>query len=375
VNLRLPKRAERKSPQPASWIAIACLAIAAIVVLDGRVTVLAQDSGANPPKIAADNGDDFDSGGDSIRVTGGVEGAPATPAAEAETAPSEVPPAPPAAAPKAVAAAPASSPAAAPPRAIAAAPASAPRTAASARPPRPMAAARPAVPASPPTVAAAPAFAPEEPGIPVATAPATSEEPAGGSSGSEEAAGSAPAKSKTEVASATPPSNGFPGSEFGANHGPIDIKSDTMALDYNGKAVMFTGHVRAIQAGGQLTSDKLKVAYGDNFHDVKQMFADGNVRISQGNRWETSDHAVLDQTKHTVVLTGSPVVHQGPDQITGKRITVHLDSGQSVVEGARAVIFPKGSSETAAGQKAPPTDGEAGQEPAPTDSEPGEHLP
>jgi lipopolysaccharide assembly outer membrane protein LptD (OstA) len=74
------------------------------------------------------------------------------------------------------------------------------------------------------------------------------------------------------------------------------------------------------------------------------MIADGNVRISQGTRWATGDHAVLDQTKHTVVLTGSPVVHDGEDQIAGTKITVHLDTNQSDVENARAVIYPKQTS-------------------------------
>jgi lipopolysaccharide transport protein LptA len=355
----------------ARWhgVATACLAIAAIVVLDGRVTVLAQSAGAHAPLVSANSGDDFDSGGDSIRVTGGVEGAPATPAAEAATAAPEVPPAPQAAAPKAVAGAPAPLPSLSapavpvPPRAVAAAPAAAPSLAASASVPRPVAG-RPAIPIPEPAVAEEPAFAPSEPAIPVATAPSAGETAGGAASGAGESAESAPAaKPNPEVASAAPPASGFPGSEFSANHGPIDIKSDSMALDYNGKSILFSGHVRAVQAGGQLTSDKLRVTYGDNFHDVKEMLADGNVRISQGSRWETSDHAVLDQTKHTVVLTGSPVVHQGPDQITGKRITVHLDTGQSVVEGARAVIFPKGG-ETAAGQQAAPPDGA-----------PGEHLP
>jgi lipopolysaccharide export system protein LptA len=70
-------------------------------------------------------------------------------------------------------------------------------------------------------------------------------------------------------------------------------------------------------------------------------YADGNVRISQGDRWATGDHAVLNQTAQTVVLTGSPVVHDGEDQITGSKITVYLKTGQSVVDHARTVIFPK----------------------------------
>lgn len=120
-------------------------------------------------------------------------------------------------------------------------------------------------------------------------------------------------------------------------------------MDYKDKSVLFTGHVRATQATGQLTSNQLRVNYGKNFHDVTEMIATGNVRISQGERWATGQHAVMDQVNHTVVLTGSPVVHDGPNEITGDRITVYLESGRSVVDHARAIIFPKGSKGASAG--------------------------
>jgi len=133
----------------------------------------------------------------------------------------------------------------------------------------------------------------------------------------------------------------FSSLQFSGNKGPIEIKSDALNLDYKGNVVTFRGHVRATQGEGSLTSDTLTVAYGKDFHEVKEMVADNNVRMSQGARWATGDHAVLDQAKHIVILTGSPVVHDGEDQVTGSKITVHLDTGKSEVEGARAVFFPK----------------------------------
>lgn len=132
----------------------------------------------------------------------------------------------------------------------------------------------------------------------------------------------------------------FSGLAFSGDHGPIDIRSDTLSLDYKHKLVKFQGHVRAEQAGTELSSDNLQVEYAKDFHEIERMIANGNVRISQGRRWATGDHAVLDQRAHTVVLTGSPVVHDGADKIAGRRITVYLNTGKSVVEGARAVIFP-----------------------------------
>lgn len=116
-----------------------------------------------------------------------------------------------------------------------------------------------------------------------------------------------------------------------------------MSFDQNKKTVLWLGHVHVVNGNSQVTSDSLQVNYGESFHDVKEMIADGNVRISQGTRWATGDHAVVDQTKHTVTLTGSPVVHDGEDQIAGTKITVHLDTNQSDVENARAVIYPKES--------------------------------
>jgi lipopolysaccharide transport protein LptA len=162
----------------------------------------------------------------------------------------------------------------------------------------------------------------------------------------EEAEPDAARSAPTEVAATSPRRGGFafPGIELSASGSPVDITSDRLSLDYEAKSVVFSGRVRAVQATGTITSDVLRVSYGESFNDVKEMVAEGNVRISQGTRWATGEHAVLDQTKRTVVLTGNPVVHDGRDQITGRKITVFLDSGRSVVEGARAVIFPRGSS-------------------------------
>jgi lipopolysaccharide transport protein LptA len=140
-----------------------------------------------------------------------------------------------------------------------------------------------------------------------------------------------------------PENSPFAGMNFGNQKGPTNIKSDSLNLDYQNKAILFTGHVHAVQAGGDLTSDTLKVQYGQDFNDIKMMYADGNVRMSQGTRWITSDHAVLDQTKHLLTFHGNPVAHDGEDQITGSTIRVDLVSGKSTVENPRVVIFPRES--------------------------------
>jgi lipopolysaccharide transport protein LptA len=150
-------------------------------------------------------------------------------------------------------------------------------------------------------------------------------------------------KEPTTMASNEPNQGAFPGMQFSSGKEPIHIAGNSMSVDQNKKSVLWSGRVHVNNGNSQVTSDTLRVNYGQDLHDVREMIADGNVRISQGTRWATGDHAVLDQTRHTVTLTGSPVVHDGEDQIAGTKITVHLDTNQSDVENARAVIYPKES--------------------------------
>jgi lipopolysaccharide export system protein LptA len=195
--------------------------------------------------------------------------------------------------------------------------------------PAPADSANPEPPAAPP-VSTTPevASAPAE----TAAAPHKAHRGASGSTGG----------GNTTVASNPPAQGGaFGGMQFGNSKAPINIKSNSMSLDYTNHSVLWTGEVRATQADAQLTSDQLRVNYLDkDFKQMKDMVADGNVRLSQGTRWATGKHGVMDQIKRTVVLTGSPVAHDGNDQITGCKITVYLDTSRSVVDCAHAVLFP-----------------------------------
>jgi lipopolysaccharide export system protein LptA len=144
--------------------------------------------------------------------------------------------------------------------------------------------------------------------------------------------------SKADAADNSP----FGGFQNRSNHGPINIKSDTMSYDYKHNVVVFSGKVHAVQADSELTSDMLHVQMNKQ-SQIQTMVADGNVRMSQGDRWATGDHAVLDENIHTLVLTGSPVVHDGKDQIAGTKITVFLQTNTSEVTDPKAVIFPRES--------------------------------
>ncbi|MGA8644561.1 LptA/OstA family protein, partial [Candidatus Binatus sp.] len=200
---------------------------------------------------------------------------------------------------------------------------------------------------------------PEPPAAPAAaTAPAVVSAPAEAAAAPHKmhrAASSGTAGGDNTTVASNPPAQqggAFGGMQFGNSKAPIYIKSKSMSLDYQNHSVLWVGDVHATQADSQLTSDQLRVNYFDkDFKQMKDMVADGNVRLSQGTRWATGQHGVMDQTKRTVILTGSPVAHDGNDQITGCKITVFLNTSQSVVDCAHAVLFPHSDASPGATQE------------------------
>lgn len=196
------------------------------------------------------------------------------------------------------------------------------------------------VPAAPPGKESSAATAN---GASVAAAPAAgSTAPSAGKGAEGQAAGGSAGASAGSQADTKGAANSSPFSTLASpSNGPIKIRSDSLSVDYKKNSALWRGHVHAVRADGELTSDTLQVFYGKDFHELQQMIASGNVRISRGTQWSLSDHAVLNEASQTVVLTGNPVVHDGNDQITGNKITVYLKTGESVVEGAKAVFFPR----------------------------------
>jgi lipopolysaccharide export system protein LptA len=152
------------------------------------------------------------------------------------------------------------------------------------------------------------------------------------------------------------------------NDQPITVTSRTLEYDYKQNVVVYRGDVRAEQGDVHLTSDELTIhlasaetpaekpatdAAGERAAgegtlggrvQLREIVATGNVRIDQGERWATGGRAVFDQTKRILLLTGDPVLHDGPNQIAGDRVVVYLDEDRSVVEGGqkrvKAVLFP-----------------------------------
>ncbi|HJW70989.1 MAG TPA: LptA/OstA family protein [Candidatus Binatia bacterium] len=200
------------------------------------------------------------------------------------------------------------------------------------------------------------------------------------------AAGPVDAQAANEKAAPAPTGSQAPASQsggpfafgsLGKSKEPITVISDKLDYDYKANIVVYRGAVEVTQGDVKMVADVLTITLeNDNQNDkkpttqttvpdppaqaapaasdtgkVKEMVATGNVRIDQGTRWAVGGRATYEQQQRTLVLTENPVLHDGPNEVVGERVTVYLDENRSVVEGGqkrvKAVFHPNEKSNAA----------------------------
>lgn len=159
--------------------------------------------------------------------------------------------------------------------------------------------------------------------------------------------------------------------QLGKSKEPIVVTSDRLEYDYRGNVVVYRGAVQATQGRLKITSDTLTVTFagaedgakpaegslalGGGATRLREIVAAGTVRIEDGTRWATGGRAVFDQKNRTLVLSESPVLHDGANEVLGDRVIVYLDEDRSVVEGGRkrvkAVLYPDDDEGAGAGSE------------------------
>lgn len=105
---------------------------------------------------------------------------------------------------------------------------------------------------------------------------------------------------------------------------PLNIQAPSSEWDLRSHVAVFHGPVTATRADVTLTCETLTVTFA-GARRVRTAEAAGSVVVLQGERRATGDRAVLDADTGEIVLTGSPRVAEGSNQLTGQKITLLLD--------------------------------------------------
>lgn len=116
----------------------------------------------------------------------------------------------------------------------------------------------------------------------------------------------------------------LPASSAGPAPPPLEIHAARSAWDLKMRVVTFRGDVEARRGDLVLHCDELTVRYAGP-ERVEQAEADGHVVIERGERRAEGAHARLDPDTGRLELTGSPMLTDGTNRMTGERIVLWLD--------------------------------------------------
>jgi len=129
---------------------------------------------------------------------------------------------------------------------------------------------------------------------------------------------------------------------------PITISSDSLEVNRKAHVAVYQGNVAANDRGRDfsLLADRIDFYFDDNMEEVQHATAQGNVRLSYGERRGVAERAEYFPKEDRAILLGHPKVWQENDMVTGCRITLLLREDRSQVdacdgERVNAVLYPK----------------------------------
>ena len=145
---------------------------------------------------------------------------------------------------------------------------------------------------------------------------------------------------------------------------PIHITSNKMEVNSRKNLIVFIGDVKANQGNMRIKADRLEVytleakrpgskrrpAPKDRAGEVDRIVAIGNVNMDQAKRrFATAARLEYRESTGIAVLTGSPRVWEGKNQLVGAKIELNLKEDKTIVHGSprrrvSVTLFP--SSET-----------------------------
>ncbi len=114
--------------------------------------------------------------------------------------------------------------------------------------------------------------------------------------------------------------------------GDVVVESDMMILKAAKVEVMFVPSSESEQGLMETIDAKKKLS---------TITATGDVELLQGERKIFARKVVYYKEDEKMILTGSPNIREGKDEIRGDTITVYIAEDRVVVEGGEAVIHPR----------------------------------
>lgn len=131
---------------------------------------------------------------------------------------------------------------------------------------------------------------------------------------------------------------------------PVEVTADSLQVNQTDGTAVFTGNVLAVQGEMRLTARAVRVEYAEGGGAIGKLHASGGVTLVNATDAAEAAEAVYTLATGSVVMTGSVLLTQGQNAISGERLVLDLKAGTGVMEGRVKTVFQPGGGSGAAPQ-------------------------
>ena len=128
---------------------------------------------------------------------------------------------------------------------------------------------------------------------------------------------------------------------------PVEIAADALEVSQTDGAATFTGNVVIGQGEMRLSAAKVRVEYAaataGEPGKIKRLHASGGVTLVNGADAAEAQEAIYSIDDGTVLMSGEVMLTQGPNVISGDKLSVNLQSGTGRMEGRVRTVLRQGN--------------------------------
>ena len=127
------------------------------------------------------------------------------------------------------------------------------------------------------------------------------------------------------------------------SNAPVDVTADRIEVQERADRALFAGNVHVKQAELTLDTQRLTVAYSSSGGvQIRRLDAAGGVVVRSPSETARGEFGIYDLDRKLITLIGNVQLTRGPNQVTGSRLVIDLDSGRAVVDGGPAGVNQSG---------------------------------
>ncbi len=123
---------------------------------------------------------------------------------------------------------------------------------------------------------------------------------------------------------------------------PIEVTSESLAIDQDIGTALFEGDVVIIQGDLRIAAQRVEVIYSADTSQIARLVATGDVTFVTAQEAAEAETADYDIAAGLLTLTGDVLLTQGASAISAQSMVVNVANGTATMQGRVRTVLQQG---------------------------------